>query len=226
MKKLFISLLAIAATVNAMAALSYEAKATLKLQSTTSQTCEVTLAQMAGSVSKYCAEMNMSGRKVALYVMDNSKNYEIFAANDLDGAALGVLTDEATEYTITFSDVIGKLYLVDGEKYIEIVEGGSYTFKAEANQTIADRFSISKYPPYLFVDGMLTIGELKDGTVINMQYFTYVDGKRVNGHAGTSSNKSVELFTTEGYCEISYTNKAGVARKFIVNPAPVVTPAN
>ena len=94
MKKLFISLLAMAATVSAMA-IDYEAKATLKLTSTSAQTCEATIAQIAGSVSKYCAEINMDGRKVAIYTVANSKNYQIFAANDLEGTALGVMTDAA-----------------------------------------------------------------------------------------------------------------------------------
>ncbi len=76
--------------------------------------------------------------------------------------------------------------------------------------------------PYLFVDGIVTINELKDGETIYFQYFTYVDGKRVNGIAGnTISRKSFEPYTTEGYCEISYTNMDDVERKFITNPVIV-----
>lgn len=227
MKKLFISLLAIAAAVNAMA-IDYTAKAKITLNSQNGESCYFTIGESSDPEAlDNIAPMNMTGRVVAMYAAANDKKYQFFFANDIEGLALGLLTNEEVNYTVTFSNVIGKLYLVDGDKFIEITEGGSYAFTAEANQTIADRFSISKYPPYTFIGDVLTIGELKDGTVINMQYFTYVDGKRVNSEfSGTSSNKSVKLFTTEGYCEISYTNKAGVARKFIVNPAPVVTPAN
>lgn len=221
MKKLFISLLAIAATVNAMAALSYEAKATLKLQSTTSQTCEVTLAQMAGSVSKYCAEMNMSGRKVALYAQANSKNYEIFAANDLEGAALGVMTDAGTEYTISFSDVIGTLYLADGNKYTPIVNGGSYAFTAEANQTIADRFSIVKNIPATFINNKLVIADAAVGAEVNVTPFSFVEGRRVDGQTVTYT-APVNQALNGNYFEVEYTNKKGVARKFIVNANPVL----
>lgn len=228
MKKLFIALLAMAATMNAMA-IDYTAKAKLLLTSNSGETCEMTIAQTDDpDAAYYCTQINMKNRLVAIYAIANSKNYQIYANADVEGLPLGFLTNADTEYTISFSDVIGKLYLVDAveDKFIEITEGGSYAFTAEANQTIADRFSIAKSLPYLFVGHKLTIGEVEDGAVINLQYFTYDNGKRVLGDSETSTEKVIELSTAKGYCEISYTNKAGVARKFIVNPAPVVTPAN
>ena len=73
--------------------------------------------------------------------------------------------------------------------------------------------------PYLFVDGIVTINELKESETIYFQYFNYVNGERVNGIGGdTNRNKSFKPYTTEGYCEINYTNKDDVKRNFIVNP--------
>ena len=230
MKKLFISLLAMAATLNAMA-LDYEAKATLKLTSTTSQTCELTIAQMTGNAGKYCAEMNMQGRKVALYAI-GSKNFEIFAANDLEGTALGLMTDAATDYTISFSNLAGatKLYLVDAvaNKTTEITEGGSYAFTAEANQTIADRFSITKVLPalpYSFINNTLVITEATEGAEVTVTPFTYEATGKVPGTSATY-NAPVNQVLNGGYFLVTYTNAEGVAREFIVNANPNVQPAN
>lgn len=228
MKKLLISLLAIAATINVMAD-EFSAVAKLELKSADGYSCAMVVKQKAGAKATDCAPINTTNKKVLLYAINGTENDQIYVGENLEGIALGFLTNASTEYTINFSNVSGeKLYLVDAvaDKTTEITEGGSYAFTAEANQTIADRFSISKYPPYTFIGDVLTIGELKDGELIYFQYFTYEDGKRVNGIAGTNPKKSFELYTTEGYCEVSYTNKAGVERKFIVNPAPIVTPAN
>ncbi|MCQ2078210.1 MAG: hypothetical protein MJZ20_14480, partial [Bacteroidaceae bacterium] len=130
MKKLFISLLAMAATLNVMALdVNYSAKATLGLKANTSeQTCNFTLGETDfAQANKLCAEINMDGRKVALYAIANSKNYQIYANANVEGLPLGFLTNADTEYTINFSGVIGKLYLVDAvaDKFIEITEGGS-----------------------------------------------------------------------------------------------------
>lgn len=167
-----------------------------------------------------------------IYAVAPYGNMAVLNTNDVEGVVLAFTTNSRTNYKLTFDMQAGDaFYLKDNveNKLIEMVPATVYEFTATANTTVADRFSITKVAPladYLFIGDQLTIGELKDGTLINFQYFTYVDGKRVNGIDGTNPNKSFKLFTTEGYCEISYTNKAGVARKFIVNPAPVVTPAN
>lgn len=235
MKKIILSLLVVAASLNVFAAIDYTAKAKIKVTSSTEIFDQVTIASSASfssTANKYCVVKQMENLEVAIYAELSGAKYGTLALNDLEGAALAVKTDEGTNYTVSFSNVSGEtLYLVDAvaNKYTEITEGGSYAFTAEANQTIADRFSITKVlplPDYLFIGDQLTIGEVEDGAVINLQYFTYDNGKRVLGDSETSTEKVIELSTAKGYCEVSYTNKAGVERKFIVNPAPVVTPAN
>lgn len=231
MKKLFITLLTIAVTINVFAE-NNKASITMKANNS-KQSCMATIVETTDpDAAANCAEINMTGRQVALYAIANSKNYQIYANADVEGLPLGFMTNADTEYTMSFSNLEGApLYLVDAvaNKTTEITAGGSYAFTAEANQTIADRFSITKVlplPDYLFIGDQLTIGEVEDGAVINLQYFTYDNGKRVLGDSETSTEKVIELSTAKGYCEVSYTNKAGVERKFIVNPAPVVTPAN
>lgn len=240
MKKILLSLLVLAASANIFAIEKpvYNAGADIQIKGNVSQETHLfTVAEVTNTnPSKFNAEMyegSFGTVSVALYAIANSKKYEIFASNDIEGQALGVKTYTDGEYTLTFSNIKGEtpLYLFDAvaNKYTEITEGGSYAFTAEANQTIADRFSITKVlplPDYLFIGDQLTIGEVEDGAVINLQYFTYDNGKRVLGDSETSTEKVIELSTAKGYCEVSYTNKAGVERKFIVNPAPVVTPAN
>ncbi len=206
------------------------AKTQLTLSSQSGQTCVTTLIEKtelnSGFNKGYCAEIKMEDREVALYAIFNGKNYQTFGSNDLDGLAFGVMTDVATEYTISFSNVEGKLYLVDGEKFIEITEGGSYTFTAAANQTIADRFSISKYPPYLFIGHKLILGDKKPGSVAKAKSFEYQDGKRVfTGHDVSGDGATLLLFQPS-YYEVTYTNRKDEEKKFIVNVNPTVTPAN
>ena len=231
-KTLFIAALLVAGVASAFAT-EYTAKAYITMGTNTLKLREA--AEFSTSAYDNGADLSAYNKTgivaYATLTGNTSVRWSQFAGDNLEGVQLAFKVAAAGEQTLTFSDVQGaQLYLVDGDKYIAIVNGGSYTFTAE-EADVADwnvtRFSISKNPPYLFVDGIVTIGELKDGETIYFQYFTYVDGKRVNGIAGdTNRNKSFEPYTTEGYCEIWYTNKAGVERKFIVNPAPVVTPAN
>lgn len=233
MKKLFISLLAMAATLNAMALdINYSAKATLGLKANTSeQTCNFTLGETDfAQANKLCAEINMEGRQVALYAIANSKNYQIYANADVEGLPLGFLTNADTEYTITFSNVIGTLYLVDAvaNKTTEITAGGSYAFTAEANQTIADRFSITKVlpaKPYSFINNVLVINEATVGAEVTVTPFTYEATGKVPGTSATYP-APVNQVLNGGYFLVTYTNAEGVAREFIVNANPNVQPAN
>ncbi len=71
--------------------------------------------------------------------------YLQFATNDLEGLNLEIHAAVSNE-TLTFSNVIGTLYLVDNvaKQCKPIVEGDSYTFTATAGASVADRFYISK----------------------------------------------------------------------------------
>ena len=227
MKKLFISLLAIAATINAMA-IDYTAKAKITLNSQNGESCYFTVGASAdATISQYNAPMNMTNRVVAMYAISGAEKYQLFYAADLEGLALGLMTNAETNYTVNFSNVIGTLYLIDAvaNKSILITEGGSYAFTAEANQTIADRFSIAKNIPAKFINNQLVINDAAADAEVNVTPFSFVEGRRVDGQKVTY-NAPVNQALNGNYFEVEYTNKNGVARKFIVNANPTVLPAN
>lgn len=238
MKKILLSLLVLAASANIFAAVSYTAGADIQIKGNTSNyTHLLTIADITNAnPSQYCAEMyegDFGSAKVALYAIANSKKYEIFASNDIEGQALGVKTYTDGEYTLTFSNIKGEtpLYLVDAvaNKYTEITEGGSYAFTAEANQTIADRFSITKVLPalpYSFINNRLVINEATDGAEIILVPFTYGPQGKALGDSIITHAPMDEDLTGMGYFLVSYTNAEGVAREFIVNANPDIQSAN
>ena len=226
MKKIILSLLVVAASMNVFAAIDYTAKAKIKVTSSTEVFDQVTVASseaFSTTANKYCAVKQMENLEVAIYAVLNNTKYGTLALKDLEGAALALKTDEGTNYTINFSGVIGTLYLIDAvaNKNILITEGGSYAFTAEANQTIADRFSIAKSLPATFINNKLVIADAAAGAEVNVTPFSFVEGRRVDGQKVTYT-APVNQALNGNYFEVEYTNKNGVARKFIVNANPVL----
>jgi hypothetical protein len=147
MKKIFLSLLAVAATINVMAA-TYSAKATITLESQTSyESCQIILGQSDelndGLNSGEYAEINMEGRSVALYVEYGGVKYQHFASSPatMKDLVLGAMTDAATSYTLTISNVSGaeNFKLKIGDEEIDVV-AGSRTITLAPNQTAAIGF--------------------------------------------------------------------------------------
>lgn len=153
MKKIVLSLLVLAATVNAFA-ITTTGKAQVTLTSKSGYTCKMTLLQAdelnANMDATYSAEINMESRPVALYVMYNGVNYQSFAAKTLGEVKFGLKTNADTEYTLTVANAAGALMLKDAVtgKTIKLVNGATYTFTAEANKTITDRFALTTTVPY------------------------------------------------------------------------------
>lgn len=148
MKKLLFMLMGVAATINAMA-VDYTAKATILLEATSGESCEMYLYQSDsyGALSGY--EMYMPGRKVALYPLNGNVQLQTAKAADLDGTKVGFMSDASTSYTLTVSNVAGAetLYLWDGDtKSYALTEGAVYNFTATANATDNNRFVIKKVP--------------------------------------------------------------------------------
>jgi len=148
MKKIVMMLLGVAATINVMA-VDYTAKATLLLEATSGENCEIDLYQAAeyGALNGY--EMYMEGRKVALYALNGTTKMQIAQAANLEGVKLGLLADASTSYTLTVSAVEGAetLYIWDADSVsYALTEGASYTFAAAANATDEARFVIKKAP--------------------------------------------------------------------------------
>ena len=139
MKKLFISLLALAATVNAMA-ISYAGKATITLTSANNESSSIIVAEsdelVDGLNNGYYAVINMENREVALFAIYEGSNYQQFATKSLEDIALGVKTSAATDYTLTVSNVSGTktLKLKIGSEVIELTDGLSKALTLTPNQ--------------------------------------------------------------------------------------------
>ena len=148
MKKIVLMLLGVAATINVMA-VDYTAKAVVTLQAKSGYTCELTLRQAAEYGALNGADMNMEGRKVALYALNGTTPLEIAKAADLTDVKLGLKADASTSYTITVSEVEGAetLYIWDADSAsYALTEGAVYHFAAAANATDEARFVIKKAP--------------------------------------------------------------------------------
>ena len=148
MKKIVLMLLGVAATINVMA-VDYTAKAVVTLQAKSGYTCELTLRQAAEYGALNGADMNMEGRKVALYALNGTTPLEIAKAADLTDVKLGLKADASTSYTITVSEVEGAetLYIWEGDSAsYALTEGAVYNFTASANATDEARFVIKKAP--------------------------------------------------------------------------------
>lgn len=141
-------LLGVAATINVMA-VDYTAKATLLLEATSGESCEINLYQSNSYAALSGYDMYMDGRKVALYVMNGADKLQIAQAKDFTDVKLGLKTDASTSYTLTVSEVEGSetLYLWDGTTTsYALTEGAVYNFTAAASATDEARFVIKKAP--------------------------------------------------------------------------------
>ena len=165
MKKIMLSLLAIAATVNVMA-INIDAKAQVTVTAN-GATSSLILIQSSdlneGWNNGYCGEIyDLSEFALALYVQYGGKNYASFGTKDLtaNDIVLAVKDNGATEYTITISNASATtpLKLMFGTKEIPFVDG-TYTLTAAefaAATKIADS-TVPATPKALIEGSMLTI---------------------------------------------------------------------
>ena len=151
MKKIFVLLLIIAASLNAMA--TDYAVATLTLKGNTSlEQGEVTLAKTDDpTASSYCAPLYIDQYQVVMYALNGDVKYQIWANADLTNFPLGIKTYSDASYTITVSNVSGSetlsLYDAVEDQSIALTEGQTYVFSAAANSTIDNRFVINYVAP-------------------------------------------------------------------------------
>ena len=148
MKKIFLMLLGIAATINAMA-VDYTAKAVITITSSTGYYKPMIVQEAAiyGN-SVVGAEMNFEGNGAFLYGISGGTKLQVVRGADLEGVQLGVKTDAGTEFTFTVSSVEGSnpLYFMDaqGSNYL-LENGASFTITdLAANSTIENRFSLGR----------------------------------------------------------------------------------
>lgn len=174
MKKIVFSLLMVAAAMNLMA-ITVTDKAKVTLVSSSNKTCALTVLQSpdlnAGYNSGYCGEINMEGREVALYLINDAKNYQSFGTRSLSDMPLGVVTNADTNYELQFSNVAGTMTIYDAvlDSTITLVNSQAYAFTATANSTINDRFFINYVPAAPEIChryGKLQVTGMKDTNVV------------------------------------------------------------
>ncbi len=96
----------------------------------------------------YDASKKMSGR-LNVFTVAEDKQLAVNATNSIEGTRVGVRTGEETMYTMFFSHLNSEkeLALLDWEteQITEITENAEYTFFAEPNSMITDRFEIIEW---------------------------------------------------------------------------------
>jgi len=154
MKKIMISLLMVAAALNAMA-VTYSGKVKVRLTSSDNQYCEAVVATSDdlndGLNNSYYAPFNDENKDVHLYVEYNSVKYAHFgsSAATMQNMPLVMKANSATSYTLSFSAMVGTIEIYDTEADANIDKSQDYDFTidaGEANTIIADRFIINYVP--------------------------------------------------------------------------------
>lgn len=140
MKKIVLSLLALAATMNIMA-VTYSAKATITLESKSNyESCQMIIGESdelaAGLNNGEYAEINMDGRSVALYVEYDGVKYQHFASNPatMTNLVVGAKTNAASSYNLIISDVTGTFTLKLGDADPVAVAAGTTVITLPASQ--------------------------------------------------------------------------------------------
>ena len=136
MKKIMLSLLAIAATMNVMA-INIDAKAKITISAGGAESSLILIQSSdlnEGWNNGYCGEIyDLSEFPLALYIQHDGKNYASFGTKDLtaDNIVLAAKDNGASEYTITVSNATNTtpLKLMFGAKEIPF-EDGTYTLTA------------------------------------------------------------------------------------------------
>ena len=142
MKKIFISLLMVAATLSAFAQ-TYTGKAKLTLKSSDNKSCSITIAESADFVDglnpSYYAELNEEGKAILFYVEFGGKKYAHFASSPatMQDLQLGVKTNASTTYSMTASNVTGSLRIkFAGVEYTINANGAVFTDVALAASSV------------------------------------------------------------------------------------------
>ena len=220
MKKIMVTLLIVAAAINAMA-VDYTAKAKVTLTAVESGfNSELTLSEAAEYGTLGGVEMYMLDRKVALYALDGTTKLQIARGADLRNVALGLLTDASTNYTLTVASVAGTetLYIHDNVANTDyaLTEGASYNFTATASTTDDTRFYLKKVADALDVCFRNNKLEINGNPYSETIVIKDANGDEITGSPFAANTLLVD-FSTIGAAGDRFTVEfAGGARKFII----------
>ena len=154
MKKIFVTIMTLAATIFQMQAIE-DASVSILLESDNNRSSVVTLNQAAiytaneQNASEMLAQITNTTTAVNIYAVAPYGNMAIYGTNDIIGTYVGFTTNSRTNYSLTFGEVSGsQLYLIDhGVNPIQVVAIENdvvYPFTAAASSTINNRFEIAR----------------------------------------------------------------------------------
>ena len=157
MKKIFVTIMTLAAAVFQMQAIE-DASISILLESDNNRSSVVTLNQAAiytaneQNASEMLAQITNTTTAVNIYAIAPYGNMAIYGTNDIIGTYVGFTTNSRTNYSLTFGEVSGsQLYLIDhGVSPIQVVAIENdvvYPFTAAATSTINNRFEIARSFP-------------------------------------------------------------------------------
>lgn len=228
MKKIFLMLLGIAATINAMA-VDYTASAMVRVTSNTGYYSDFYYSESASLGALNGNTMNFEGRNVALYALNGTAKLQIIEGADLEGVQLGLMTDNGTDYTFNVSYVEGTnpLYLMDSETGVNyLLDGTSFTIEnLPTNSTIENRFTLGRpsapapvYSVTTNIDGWASYSSDVDlvapagltvyaGTIVDEELIlTSVDYIKANEGVIVKGEAGLTYTLTPGSGSDSYTN--------------------
>ena len=230
MKKIMISLLMVAAALNAMA-ITYSAKAKLTLTASNNKSCTLTIAESddlsAGLNNGYYAELNTEGKEVWFYVVYNDVMYQQFASNKetMQGLQLGIKTNASETYTLTASNVVGTPHImINGVDY-PITAGMSEAITLTANSSLPapgdeDKYAIQPLAPaapsLCFNYNILEVNGYEGKSLIIKK------GEEVIDNVPSLGNKySIDLNAYKGRLVLILDGE-----EYLMDANPDVTPAN
>ncbi len=124
-------------------------------QNKTAVTAEV--AEYAAGVDPSSVLLYDEGALINVYPIYGGNNYEKFYAQSIADLALGIKTMTGiTDYTFTFSQVLGDVKMYDNvaDSVINLATTTTYNFTAAANSTIDNRFTLYYNIPVPAVPGI------------------------------------------------------------------------
>lgn len=138
MKKVFFSLLVLAASINAMATVTARAKLTLT-NGTTSNAVVVVLDDEATALSSVeLYEGGMGAPTLAPYISADAKKYRIYVATSLEDVKLGYKVPATGDYTLSVSEVTGTInFIAPDGSLVVLADGQSWNVTATETEVNA-----------------------------------------------------------------------------------------
>ena len=192
--------LLVAATMNVMAVET--ARVELEIMSSDSKGGKLTLIlndEATAGAATGSAEINMTGRAVAIYAINGGYNYQIYKSNSLTDLFIGVKTNASTAYTFKVLSASGEtLYLKDDVEgwTMPLTVGTTQSCTLPADQAALNtRFHLAPAPAVPGIchqNGRLEFTAYKDASVEIVDYDDNTD-VRLNAQAITADYQTIDL---------------------------------